>query len=104
MFDDDDDETRKIVSTIKDGAIIIRRGCKPVYIYPTSENLKESDDVVLMLEFFRWCQDNKDVVEDFIREYMIYQKDIEVQHEQKKRDLQKSKLTIVTDKKDLDKE
>jgi len=104
MFDDDDDDTRKIVSTIKDGAIIIRRGCRPVYIYPTPENIEESDDVVLMLEFFRWCQDNKDVVEDFIREYMIYQKEVEDDYEVKKRSLQKNKLRIVSNEKDLDKE
>jgi len=102
MLDDDDDETRKIISTIRDGAVIIRRSCEPVYVYPDAEHLQESDDVVLMLEFFRWCQDNQGVVEDFIREYMLYQQEIESEHEIKKRLLQKSKLKIVSNKKDLD--
>tara|TARA_B100000686_G_C16365642_1_gene749955 strand:+ start:433 stop:747 length:315 start_codon:yes stop_codon:yes gene_type:complete len=104
MFDDDDDETRKIVSTIKDGAIVLRRGCKPVYIYPTPQHLSGSEDVTLMLEFFRWCQDNKDVVEDFIREYISFQQDLDNQYEKKKRALQKNKLRLVPDEKDLDKD
>ena len=100
----DDKKTRKVISSVKDGAVILRPGCQPLYMYPTPENMKNSNDVVLMLEFFQWCQDNKGVVEDFIREYLKFQKEIEVEQQEKERAHKKGKLRIVSDEKDLDKE
>ena len=90
----DDKETRKIVSTIRDGIIIMRQGMEPIFIYPEVP-FRDSSDVTMLLDFFTYCQLN----DKFIKEFILYYEDFHRQEAKKRkkkaREKQKKKFTLI---------
>tara|TARA_R110000824_G_scaffold185997_19_gene367205 strand:- start:3652 stop:3939 length:288 start_codon:yes stop_codon:yes gene_type:complete len=90
----DDKETRKIISTIRDGAILVREGMEPIFIYPEPP-FRDGSDVTILLDFFTYCQLN----DKFIKEFLIYYEDFHRQEAKKQkkkaREQQKKKFTLI---------